>query len=249
MRRAVAVCASTLALALPASAPANDDDVRARSAASVGAAAGYWTQERIARARPLGFVRSGSEAHLRRLRARRFPFTSAEVPDPTVFPNSTNGKLLGRLSGFGPFECSATVVDSASGRVILTAGHCVFDPLIGRFAKRLTFIPAYTDGAEPFGRWQWTELETTRQWVRRGNSNFDFATIVLGRRGDGAAVEDVAGGLPLLANGPREQTYHAAGYPGIAAMRNGCGRARRRMPARTRTRTGRANRRSRSAAT
>lgn len=214
MRRTVAICAWVLALTLPAPALASGGgDVRARSMASAGAAASYWTAERIARARPLGLVRAGGEGRLRALRAHPFPFTSGEVPDPTVFPNSTNGKLLGRLPAFGPFECSATVVDSGSGRVILTAGHCVFDPLIDRFAKRLTFIPAYTDGAEPLGRWRWTELETTRQWVRRGNSNFDFAAIVLGRRGDGAAVQDVAGGLPLLANGPREQIYHAVAYP------------------------------------
>ncbi len=215
MRRVASVLLVAGAGALLAS-PAISSAGVTRSAAA-GDPAGYWTAERIERARPLDPVRVGGPGVARPTRSRRVPFTSGAVPDPTVFPSSANGKLLGRLRGFGPFQCSATVVDSPSGRVILTAGHCVYDPELARFAKRLTFIPAYSDGAAPFGSWAWSELETTRQWVRQANTNFDFATIVLRRGGAGAVVEDTAGGLPLATNGPRGQTYRAVGYPGNRA--------------------------------
>jgi V8-like Glu-specific endopeptidase len=208
--RGAAILAVAAAL-LVVAAPANAENVRVRAAASA-ASAGYWTPERMARARPLELVRSGGRVRARLARNHPHPFTSGAVADPTVFPNSATGKLFGRLRGLGAFECSATVLDTASGRVILTAGHCVFEPSVARFAKRLTFVPAYANGAEPLGRWGWSSLETTREWVLASNTNFDFAVIVL-RKQAGSRVEEVAGGLPLAAGGPREQNYRLVGYP------------------------------------
>ncbi len=187
----------------------------ARATASGAATARYWTPQRIASARPLALDRGGIAPRLRPSRNHPVPFTSAPVADPTVFPNPTNGKLLGRLREFGPFECSATVVSAANRSVVFTAGHCVFDPFENRFAKRLAFIPAYDQGAEPLGRWTWSESETTRQWMRKANANFDYATIVMRpRAGDGALVEDVAGARGLVTSYLRAQNYSAFGYPG-----------------------------------
>ena len=200
---------ATAALAI--AAPASAEDVRARAAASSNAAA-YWTAQRMARAKPLELVRSPVGAQTRLARNHPHPFTSGPVADPAVFPNSANGKLFGRMRGLGSFQCSATVLDTPSGRVILTAGHCVFEPSIARYAKRLTFVPAYTSGAEPLGRWAWSSLETTREWVFAANTNFDFAVIVL-RKSGGSRIEDVAGGLPLVTNFPRAQNYRPVGYP------------------------------------
>lgn len=172
--------------------------------------ASTWTAARMAAARPLELVRGQGGIELRR--ARQVPFTSAEVTDPTTYPNSTNGRLFGHINRLGDYSCSATVLDTDNGRVIFTAGHCVFDPQLGRFAKDLTFVPAYTDGGTPYGAWSWTRLVTTRGWVFAGNANFDYAAIKLAKI-NGTPIEAVVGGRVLKTNIKRNQSYAAFGYP------------------------------------
>lgn len=215
-RRLTLAALAVAALALPASADAAPIEVSAEPRGSV---AEYWTEERMQAARPLELSRDGGQARLRAAvaeratpRAQPVPFFSSEVFDPSVFPNSANGKLFGTLRELGQFSCSATVLDTPNGRVLMTAGHCVYDPFVSRFSKRLLFVPAYQDGAAPFGGWEWTSSATTRQWARDANSNFDFATIKL-RKAGGVPISQVTGARPLAAYQPPNQSYGAFGYP------------------------------------
>jgi Trypsin len=186
-------------------------EVVARAHGSAAATARYWTAERMAKARPLAVVRRGSQTTLKRGPVAP-PFDSFQVPDPTAPPLPTHGKVFGILRGFGGFECSATVVNSAARSVVMTAGHCVSEPRTGTIATRLVFIPAYRDGERPFGRWVVTSSRTTRQWLKDENYDFDYATLTLAPSG-GALIEDVVGGRPLVTDTPREQVYNAYGYP------------------------------------
>lgn len=140
------------------------------------------------------------------------PFDSGEVPAPTAYPNSTWGKVFAKIRGVGAYTCSASVVRARNRSVLFTAGHCVQEPLFRRWAHKFTFVPAYTNGEAPFGAWQAKRLFSTKQWVKRGNMNFDYAAVKLKRR-NGQRIEDVTGSLGLLVNGARRQTYRAAGYP------------------------------------
>lgn len=202
-----------IAALLPAPALAGGIAGDDASASSPGGAA-WWTPARIATAKPLPPLQRGpahaSSAPTPRVEATSF--ISLAVPDPGVFPNAANGKLYGTLPGIGRFACSATVLDSASGRVLLTAGHCLREPN-GPWAKRLSFIPGYGAGARPFGTWSWSRAYVPRQWAR-GNINYDFGTIRLrNRAGDGATAEEAVGGRPLAVNQPPQDGYTAVGYP------------------------------------
>ncbi len=208
-RAIAALAAGALIAGLGAAAPGAGAAVVNRSAGA--GAARYWTAERLSQARPLAVVRHGSRAELRRA-PQPPPFESFQVPDPTVAPLPTHGKVFGFLPGLGGFECSATVVDDPSRTVVMTAGHCVYDPRTRTAARRLSFIPAYDDGARPFGRWSASVSRTTRDWIKRENYDFDYATLTI-RPHDGELIEDVVGGRPLATNTPREQTYNAFGYP------------------------------------
>jgi hypothetical protein len=183
--------------------------MRARSAAATTAR--YWTPQRMAHARALTLVRDGSGAALKRA-PQPPPFESFQVPDPTVAPLPTHGKVFGFLRGFGDFECSATVVNSATHSVVMTAGHCVYEPRARVAAKRLAFVPAYADRAQPFGRWTASTSRSTLPWIRDENFDFDYATLTI-RPLNGQLIEDVVGGRPLATDTPREQTYNAYGYP------------------------------------
>jgi hypothetical protein len=176
-----------------------------------GATTRYWTPQRMAQAAPLDVVRDASGAALKRA-PQPPPFESFQVPDPTTPPLNTHGKVFGFLPGFGGFECSGTVVDGASRAVVMTAGHCVYEPGSKVAARHLAFVPAYSRGARPFGKWTAAESRTTRPWIRSENYDYDYATLTM-RPLNGAQIEDVVGGRPLATATAREQTYNAYGYP------------------------------------
>jgi V8-like Glu-specific endopeptidase len=140
------------------------------------------------------------------------PFESNPVTEPSAYPNSVNGKLFGRIRRVGTYSCSASVVRARNRSVIFTAGHCVKEPGRGGWAGRLTFVPAYTLGARPFGRWSWRVVYTTRQWARRGNPNFDYAAVVL-KRDHGRRLANLTGSLGFAYGVRRNRTYRAVGYP------------------------------------
>jgi hypothetical protein len=140
------------------------------------------------------------------------PFTSRAVSDPNLYPNTTNGKVFGRIPGIGAYTCSAAVVHSKNRSVIFTAGHCVKEPGRGGWAKKLTFVPSYDRGARPFGQWSWDVIYTGKQWAKKGNSNFDYAAVVL-RKSGGRLAEDTVGSLGFAFNVPKRQTYRPVGYP------------------------------------
>lgn len=207
----------------------------------LGEVAEYWTRERMRRARPLGLERrppsaeagtaSRSEASRGRPvlvpprppagsagaagRARPdIPFDAHEVPDTTVFPNSTNGKVFVKVQhGLG--FCSGTVVSSETRSAVFTAGHCVHNG--GRGAgwldRKWVFVPGYRNGARPFGSFVATDLFTTRGWLRRGNGNYDIGAASVAPNSAGHTVEAAAGARGFAAGQPRGQIFNAFGYP------------------------------------
>ena len=106
----------------------------------------YWTPERMRSTPPL--LASGRTDPLA-------VASFAPVPDATLPPFLVNGRIFvrqGRSKGY----CSGTAINSPSRRLVLTAGHCVNSGPRGRrgssaWSRYMEFVPAYTDGAAPFG--------------------------------------------------------------------------------------------------
>ncbi len=199
----------------------------------------YWTPERIRRAEPLdlsasprdlsetpsdeagapsyvppaapGAAAAGARPGVVPKPFRRSVFDAGPVPDPLVAPNTTNGKIYGRIPGVGGYECSGTVVDSPNLSVIFTAGHCVADARAG-LARKLVFIPSYHRKNRPFGTFVFDEIIVTKQWAQRGNFNFDFSAVVMSPL-DGVALQTAVGARGIAFNQPRKQAYQAFGYP------------------------------------
>jgi len=135
---------------------------------------------------------------------------SGEVADQTLYPQSANGKLF-FSSGRSDYECSASVVQSQSNSVILTAGHCIFGRR-GGFSKRLLFVPAYVDGAQPYGSWTWDFEVVSKQYFKSESLHFDYGAVKLRPNASGS-IGDVVGELGLRWNQSRDQLYRAIGYP------------------------------------
>jgi hypothetical protein len=179
----------------------------------------YWTPERMENAIPPGPL--GGEAT-----AARGGTLATRVRQVTERPKRTHGKVFFRLSGVD-YVCSATSVDSPSGSLVWTAGHCVYEPGSlggGTFASHWEFVPAYKGGDAPFGEWPAQKLNATAQWENSGglgcvptvtfcgNPSFDLGAASVFERG-GKTLRQVVGSRDIVFGGARELTYKAFGYP------------------------------------
>jgi hypothetical protein len=153
----------------------------------------------------------------------------APVPDPTVSPHSVNGRLFVRQGGKSGF-CSATAINSASRRLVLTAGHCVNSgpfrrPGDGVWSSLLEFVPAYSGATAPFGVFvaHRKQIFAPRQWLMFGNPNFDVGAVLTTANAAGANVADAVGGGALLAlDRSRQEEFQTFGYPGASRWMQSC---------------------------
>lgn len=108
-------------------------------------------------------------------------------------------------------DCTATVVDSPRGDIVLTAAHCVSGSGVG-----MVFAPGYRNGTSPYGRWTVTALTLPPGWTRSQNPQDDFAFLTLAsHRVDGRSVEiqQVTGAYQLGGRPRAGETVTVLGYP------------------------------------
>lgn len=179
----------------------------------------YWTAARMRSTPPL----DGGGGSLEALAS------FAPVAEPTVAPNTVNGRLFVRQGGQQGF-CSATAINTPSRRLILTAGHCVNSGPVGRrggsfWSNYLEFVPSYSNGTAPFGAFiaHRRSVFALRQWVKFGNPNFDVGAVVVTPNAEGVNVADaVGGGVEIATDLSRRQLFRTFGYPGESRVMQGC---------------------------
>jgi V8-like Glu-specific endopeptidase len=125
------------------------------------------------------------------------------------------------------YQCSGTAVKAPSRSLVITAGHCSYDQatlsLGGNAVRNWVFVPAYSDGHAPFGKWP-GQTTATQQWrsssptisptgdIVGGDLRFDVGAGTVGRL-HGQTLQSVVGGRRIAFNKSRNRTYHAFGYP------------------------------------
>ncbi len=113
-----------------------------------------------------------------------------------------NGKL-------GSHFCTASVVHSRAGDLLITAAHCVFrnkQPPRGSLA----FVPGYHSGKTPRGVWGITAVYVNKAWQLHRNVNNDVAFLIAGRAG--THIERHTG-AEVLGIGRPPQLVRVIGYP------------------------------------
>lgn len=76
----------------------------------------------------------------------------------------TTGKVFFTLHGTD-YVCSGSTVSGPGGAdVVLTAAHCAGDGA-GRWSAHWTFVPGYTDGAEPYGAYTARRFFVPPRWA------------------------------------------------------------------------------------
>lgn len=147
------------------------------------------------------------------VRTATFGATAAAPADDRE--SSTVGALFSGPVGPGDHFCTASVLHSATGNLLLTAAHCVSSP------SGVTFAPGYRDGTAPYGTWQVTAVHTASGWSQNGDMDEDFAILETAPN-NGRNVEDVVGGNKLGTDEPFGATVRLYGYPADAETPSLC---------------------------
>jgi V8-like Glu-specific endopeptidase len=114
---------------------------------------------------------------------------------------TTSGGQLGR------HFCTASVVNSPNGDLVVTAAHCMSG------VSDAVFVPGYDNGATPYGVWTVTKVYTDQSWQSSANPDDDVAFLQVGQAGSITPVEDVTGAEQLQTGTPARQLVEVIGYP------------------------------------
>ena len=215
------LAAPTAAVAAPPSGSPGVDHVAVPTAESA-AAAQYWTPERMRGAIPADVLVADRVASTPASEvAKGAPVTygkPAPAQDVDLFatseaPVANIGKVFFTLGGRN-YVCSANSVSAANGSVVSTAGHCVHGGR-GKFASRWIFVPAYENGAAPYGQWAATSFSAPTQWTKGGDITYDTAFVKVASL-NGRTLAQAVGASAIAFNQARGLAYEAFGYPAAA---------------------------------
>jgi len=109
----------------------------------------------------------------------------------------------------GQHFCTASVVDSPAGDLLITAAHCVTGT-----SGTIEFVPGYHASGRPYGTWTVTKVYVDQAWKTSSSDDDDFAFLRVSQPGSSVPVEDVTGAERLATRTPvSRQLVQVIGYP------------------------------------
>jgi V8-like Glu-specific endopeptidase len=120
------------------------------------------------------------------------------------------GALFSTSAGkLGQHFCSASVINSPHGDLVITAAHCVSGT-----SGSVVFVPGYDEGATPYGVWPVTRVYVDKAWSSSANPDDDVAILQVGQSNSTVPIEDVTGAEQLVTGAPAlRQMVQVIGYP------------------------------------
>ncbi|GHH33491.1 trypsin-like serine peptidase [Streptomyces candidus] len=195
----------------PASSPAPAAEQQVRD---------FWTPERMRSAKPLDLLKVPPS----KVNPAKAGGPVSSVPSTKAFPQKggawTGGGAVVKTSGrvFFTYQgrtasCSGNSVTSQNKSTVVTAGHCV--KMGGAWHTNWVFVPAYHDGATPYGTWTASKISATDQWAASEDINYDVGLAVVNPL-NGQKLADVVGAQGLQFNGGYNKPMYAFGFPAAA---------------------------------
>jgi V8-like Glu-specific endopeptidase len=135
------------------------------------------------------------------------PAATPSVVTPSA-GTAESSSPVGALFANGSHFCTAGVVHSAAGDLVLTAAHCVRDGM--------TFAPGYHDGVAPFGMWTVTGVAVADGWTSAADPDLDFAFLTVRQAGNPASLESLTGANALGTGRGFDHRITLTGYPDTA---------------------------------
>jgi Trypsin len=161
----------------------------------------HWTPQRMRAAKALPRVLTRAElpaasrARKQSTQSQSGPQIRAPKGIPKAVPfagSPTTGALFYTTNGKDHF-CTASVVDSTAGDVVLTAAHCVYWK---GFATNIDYVPGYHDGKQPYGAWLVARITVASGWQDSHDPDLDFAFLTIAAEG-GQQIQARTGGLSI----------------------------------------------------
>ena len=107
----------------------------------------------------------------------------------------------------GRHFCTASVIGSPHGDLVITAAHCVTG------TSGIVFVPGSDRGAAPYGIWTVTQVYADRSWTSSSDPDDDVAFLRVAQAGSIVPIEDVTGAEALKTGTPARQLVEVIGYP------------------------------------
>jgi V8-like Glu-specific endopeptidase len=136
--------------------------------------------------------------------------SSIGIADASALEDRTNGRVFGFDPQQGPYSCSGTSLNTPSGSIVLTAGHCVVEDR--SWGRDLVFIPAFDHGRRPFGTFAAEAVFTTPEWRQSENTDFDVAALLVQPNRFGT-LSSVVGSRGYETGKSRYSAFQIFGYP------------------------------------
>jgi V8-like Glu-specific endopeptidase len=128
----------------------------------------------------------------------------------SLHPAAAVGALFTASGGrLGSHFCTASVVSSPAGNLLITAAHCMRGRSLSP-AGSVVFAPGYHDGTFPYGTWAVTAEYVDAAWSVSQNPDDDVAFLVAG--GKGTPLQRTTGAETLKIGEPA-QVVQVIGYP------------------------------------
>ena len=165
---------------------------------------------------------------------RAGPPLTGSIPDGTTVGKKTTAQPFDGVPKVGAIffsvggtvsahYCTASVVHSASGDLIATAAHCVYDTLFGGWNNHVVFVPGYHDGIAPYGEWVATTAYVDSYWVSKQDPDVDIAFLKVRKIGGGSQTLESLTGADTFSEWPGyTNTINVASYPLMASRPVGC---------------------------
>lgn len=134
------------------------------------------------------------------------------TPTATKFSGTSTVGPLFRSASSNQHFCTASVVSSPHGDVLLTAAHCVDGTGAG-----YVFAPGFHDGISPYGRWTVTAAFLDSAWLANQDPDRDFAFLTVAPkwiRGRREEIQQVTGANQLGLRAIAGQKVTVPAYPG-----------------------------------
>jgi hypothetical protein len=121
------------------------------------------------------------------------------------------GALFTTSAGkLGRHFCTASVVNSPDGDLVVTSAHCLSG------TSGVVFVPGYDRGRTPYGTWTVTKIYTDRSWRASSDPDDDVAFLRVSQHGSTVPIEDVTGAEQLATGTAARQLVEVIGYPDAA---------------------------------
>ncbi|MFD8497397.1 trypsin-like serine peptidase [Amycolatopsis sp. NPDC059657] len=152
-----------------------------------------------------------------------------ETPTPQIAPRASEGgpeataeaapvvpaglAPIGALfSGDGHY-CTASVVHSDAGDLVLTAAHCLHEGEGGDYIDDISFAPGYHDGVAPYGMWTAVKTLVSPGWIESSDPDLDVGFITVRQNGNPHPIESVTGANELGVARGFDNQITMTGYP------------------------------------